>query len=162
LTLFQRIARSLHDLSYPLHPAKLHLTGLVPALQSLRHEVSKTEIAFAFTHNNVPSTLPPDLTLCLYRIVQEALQNAIKYSRAREVSVHLTCGSEGLALTIVDDGLGFDVKAAWGKGLGLISRRERLEAVGGTLQIRSSPGSGTRLEVRAPHHADQSVQTAAV
>ena len=57
------------------------------------------------------------------------------------MSVHLSGGSDGLALTIVDDGVGFDVNAAWGKGLGLISMSERLEAIGGTLEIRSTPGS---------------------
>jgi signal transduction histidine kinase len=55
-----------------------------------------------------------------------------------------------VALTIVDDGIGFDVDAAWGKGIGLISMRERLESIGGTLDIRSKPGAGTRLEVTVP------------
>ena len=66
------------------------------------------------------------------------------------MSVHLSGGPDGLALTIADDGVGFDVNAAWGKGLGLISMSERLEAIGGTLEIRSKPGAGTRLEVRVP------------
>ena len=88
--------------------------------------------------------------MCLFRVVQEALQNALKYSKAHEVSVHLSGRPEGLSLTIVDDGVGFDVDAAWGKGLGLISMGERLEAIGGTLEIRSTPGAGTRLEVTVP------------
>ena len=146
----QGIARSVHDLSHRLHPAKLRLIGLVAALQGLQRELSQSDIAITFTHDNVPPTLPPDLTLCLFRIVQEALQNALKYSEARHVSVHLSGGPDGLALTIVDDGVGFDVDAAWGKGLGLISMSERLEAIGGTFEIRSKPGAGTRLEVRVP------------
>ena len=85
----QEIARSVHDLSHSLHPAKLRLIGLVAALQALRLELSHSGIAIAFTHDNVPSTLSADVTLCLFRVVQEALQNAIKYSQAKEVAVHL-------------------------------------------------------------------------
>ncbi len=85
----QEIAKSVHDLSHRLHPAKLRLIGLVAALQALRLELSQSGIAITFTHDNVPSTLSADVTLCLFRVVQEALQNAIKYSKAREVSVHL-------------------------------------------------------------------------
>jgi signal transduction histidine kinase len=146
----QGIAKSVHDLSHRLHPAKLRLIGLVAALDGLRRELSRSDIDITFTHDDVPSTLPPDLTLCLFRIVQEALQNAVKYSRARHVSVDLHRGSKGLVLTIADDGVGFDVDAAWSKGLGLISMAERLETVHGTLQIRSSPGAGTRLDVTVP------------
>jgi len=67
------------------------------------------------------------------------MQNAIKYSQAHNASVHLHGRPEGLVLTIVDDGVGFDVKTASGKGLGLISMEERLEAIGGSLEIRSQP-----------------------
>jgi signal transduction histidine kinase len=154
------ITRSLHDLSHSLHPAKLRLIGLVAALKSLQHELSQSGIAARFVHDNVPATLPPDLTLCLFRIVQEALQNILKYSRAREVSVRLIGGPEGLALTVVDDGVGFDVEREWGKGLGLVSMSERLEAVGGTLEIRSTPGAGTRIEVKVPLLAVHSTEAA--
>jgi signal transduction histidine kinase len=159
LTRAHDISRSLHEMSHRLHPAKLRLIGLVAALQSLRHELSKSETAIAFTHDNVPSTLPPDLTLCLFRIVQEALQNALKYSKAREVSVHLNGDAEGLTLIIRDDGVGFDVDAAWGSGLGLISMLERLEAIGGTLEIRSKAGAGTRVEVKVPVNVMRRTET---
>ena len=152
------IAKSVHDLSHRLHPTKLRLIGLVAALQSLEREVTRAGMAVTFTHDNVPASLPPELTLCLYRIVQEALQNALRYSNARIVAVQLTGGPEGLSLTIADDGVGFDVDARYGKGLGLISMHERLEAVGGTLEIRSKPGAGTRLEVKAPLAAGQLLQ----
>jgi signal transduction histidine kinase len=64
--------------------------------------------------------------------------------------VHLSGRSDGLALTIADDGIGFDVDAAWGNGLGLVSIRERVEAVGGTLEIRSAPGAGTNFTITVP------------
>ncbi len=154
LTRANLIARSVHELSHRLHPAKLRLIGLVAALNGLRHELSQSNIAVTFTHDAVPSALPADLTLCFFRIAQEALHNAIKYSGTTRASVHLSGHPDRLALTIVDDGVGFDVDAAWGKGLGLISMRERLEALGGTLEIRSAPGTGTRLEVTAPLPAE--------
>jgi signal transduction histidine kinase len=131
-------------------PAKLRLLGLVAALQALRLELSHSGIAIAFTHHDVPTTLSADLTLCLFRVVQEALQNAIKYSQAGEVSVHLAGSRHGLTLSVVDDGVGFDVEVAWSKGLGLVSMKERLEAIGGSLDIRSDPDVGTRLEATVP------------
>ena len=158
----QTIARSVHDMSHRLHPARLRLIGLVAAVRGLQQELSRADVAISFTHERVPSTLPPELTLCLFRIVQEALQNALKYSGAHQVSVHLTGGAEGITLTILDDGVGFDVSAAWGRGLGLISMTERLEALGGTLAIRSAPGGGTRLEAKLPLPAVDDSETIAV
>src|SRR6185295_17511447 len=125
------IAKSVHDLSHRLHPEKLRLIGLTAALDGLQRELSSPDVVISVAHDNVPA-LPPDLTLCLFRVVQEALQNALKYSHARRVSVSLTGVAGALALTIVDDGAGFDVDAEWGKGLGLLSMAERVEAVGGT------------------------------
>jgi signal transduction histidine kinase len=156
------VARSVHDLSHRLHPAKLRLIGLVPALHGLQRELSRTDIAISFTHDDVPSSLPPDLTLCLFRIVQEALQNALKYSGAQRVLVHLRGVPGGLALTVADDGVGFDVSAAWDKGLGLVSMGERLEAIGGTFEIHSTPGAGTRLEATVPLGVSQDTEIMAV
>jgi signal transduction histidine kinase len=155
LKVAQDIATSLHDLSRRLHPTQLGLIGLVPALDRLCSEVSRTGITVAFTHDNVPASLPPDLMLCLFRVVQETLQNAIKYSNARHISVQLHGGADTIALTIGDDGVGFDIDAAWGKGVGLVSMVERLEAIGGTLDIRSPAGAGTRVTAAVPLHATQ-------
>jgi signal transduction histidine kinase len=155
------IGRSLHDLSHRLHPAKLRLIGLVPALQGLARELTQSGAAVTFTHARVPSALPPDLTLCLFRVVQEALQNALKHGRARHVAVELHGALDRLALTITDDGVGFDVDAQWGKGLGLISMGERLEAIRGTLDIRSGP-TGTRLSIAVPHSITAQAHSVAV
>jgi signal transduction histidine kinase len=146
----QDIARNVHDLSHRLHPTRLRLTGLVAALESLQRELSRSEPAITFTHERVPANLPSDLTLSLFRVVQEALQNALKYSRARTVTVELHGESDVLVLTVSDDGVGFDVDAAGGTGLGLISMRERVEAVGGAFDIRSRRGGGTRLAITVP------------
>ena len=155
LTRAQQIAKSLHDLSHRLHPAKLRLIGLVPAINGLRGELAQSGIAVTVTHEGVPPMLPPDVTLCLFRIVQEALQNALKHGRARTVSVDLSASTGALVLIVVDDGVGFDVNAAWGRGLGLISMNERVEAIGGSMTIGSRAGSGTRLEVAVPVDAVQ-------
>ena len=161
-TLVQDITTSVRDLSHRLHPVRLGLLGLVGALDGLRREMAQPGVSITFTHENIPPTLPSDLTLCLFRIAQEALQNACKYSRARNVSVDLRVLPEGIALTIVDDGVGFDVEAVWGRGLGLISAQERIEGIGGTLEVVSSPGAGTRLEVRVPAAALPESAAAAV
>jgi signal transduction histidine kinase len=155
------IARSVHDLSHRLYPAKLRLMGLVPSLQALQRELSRSDSAILLTHENVPGNLPPNLTLSLYRIVQEALQNALKYSKARRIAVHLRGSSTGLILTVTDDGIGFDVSASVGKGLGLIGMGERIEAVGGTLDINSAPGAGTTLTIAVPVAAVEAVEPAA-
>ena len=146
----QDIARNVHDLSHRLHPMRLRLTGLVAALDTLQRELSRSTPAIAFTHQGVPHDLPSDLTLSLFRVVQEALQNAVKYSRAGTVTVDLRGESDALVLTISDDGVGFDVAAAAGTGLGLISMNERIDAVGGTFDIRSRRGRGTLLAIRVP------------
>jgi signal transduction histidine kinase len=141
----QDVARSLHDLSHRLHPTRLRLIGLVAALERLCNEVSRAGMVVGFTDDHVPPALPPDLMLCLFRVAQEGLQNAIKYSHATDVSVRLQGNAHGLTLTIVDNGVGFDVHAAWARGLGLISMQERLEAIGGSLTLHSRPGAGTCL-----------------
>jgi signal transduction histidine kinase len=144
------IAKCVHDLSHRLHPAKLRLIGLGSALEGLRREMSQAAITVTFTHDDVPAMLPGDIAMCLFRVAQEALQNAVKYSQGSVVRMHLGHSPDEISLSISDDGAGFDADAALGAGLGLISMGERAEAVGGRLEIRSSPGSGTRVTVRIP------------
>ena len=145
------IATSLQRLSHRLHPATLQLTGLVAALDALRRDSSHPGVQIAFSHYNVPARVAPDVSICLYRIAQEALANALKHSGATQVDIYLSRSVAGLSLTIVDDGVGFDVDAARGHGLGLISITERLGPFSGVLDIRSAPGEGTRLHVVVPY-----------
>jgi len=156
------LAHSVHDLSHRLHPARLRLIGLVAALQGLQREFSSSGLSVTFDHHGVHGLLPHDLSLCLFRIAQEALVNAAKHSGASTVSVTLAGGPVTLSLIIADDGVGFDVDAVAGKGLGLVSIAERLDPVGGTLHIVSAPGAGTRLEVVVPFDAAALAQSAGV
>lgn len=144
------LAKSIHDISHRLHPSKLRVLGLPAALDGLQREFSRPGLTISVSHENLPAVINPDVTLCIYRVVQEALQNAMKHSGAREVLVHLNGSGPLLTVNIVDDGVGFDVPAGFGKGLGLISMNERLEGLGGTLTIRSSPKTGVRLKIQVP------------
>ena len=150
------IERSVDELSHRLHPDEMSEIGLVAAVDRLAGRLSLSGFAVRFTHQNVPIVFPHEPALCLFRIVQEAVQNALKYSGARTVAVHLQGNRDGLVLTVTDDGRGFDVPAMWGRGLGLISMAERLDAIGGTLTIRSTPGEGTRLEATVTGQAGSS------
>ena len=144
------IATNVRNLSHQLYPPQLRLMGLVAGLKGLIREFSHRGPSITFTHENVPTSLPPDLALCVFRIVQEALQNALKHSQAKTMSVHLTGDSHRLDLTVVDDGVGFVVEELGHKGLGLMSMGERVEAMGGTFNVSSSPHRGTRLNVSIP------------
>jgi len=144
------VATSLHDLSHRLHPAKLRLLGLVPALTGLVREVSHHGPPITLTHDCVPDAIDQDITVAVFRIVQEALQNAVKHSRAGQIAVRVSGALDTLAVTVIDDGVGFIVDAAWGRGIGLISMSDRVQVVGGTLKVHSSPRCGTRLELRIP------------
>jgi signal transduction histidine kinase len=144
----QGISKSMRDLSHGLHPTSLRTMGLVAALNGLRREFSRSGVGVTFSQENVPTDLPDDLSLCLYRVAQEAVRNGVKHSGAHNVVVHLKGAPSALILSIADDGIGFDVDAARGKGLGLVSMNERIESLGGTLKIRS--GSGTALEATVP------------
>jgi signal transduction histidine kinase len=150
LTVARDVSSSLRELSHQLHPTRLRVIGLVNALESLCRELSHAGAAIVYTHDGVPSALPADVMLCLFRVAQEALQNALKYSGATQLTVHIGAKSDGLTLAIFDNGVGFDVNEAWGKGVGLGSMSERLQAIGGSLELTSRPGAGTNLVATVP------------
>jgi signal transduction histidine kinase len=145
------IASGVRNLSYELHPPKLQIMGLVGALESLCGDASKHRgLHVAFTHSSVPSRIHANVSLCLYRIVQEALHNVARHSQAREAQVHVACHADDIALRIADDGIGFDPKNIRSAGLGLLSMQERVADLGGQLTIDTRRGGGTRIDVRVP------------
>lgn len=148
------IASAIHRVSHQLHPWKLHSIGLVTAIQSSCDDVSSQhQIQVQFSHFGHVTTLSPEVSLCLYRVVQEALHNVVKHSGAQQASVLLASERDMLHLRIADSGVGFDLGAADGTGLGLVSMRERVSFIGGRFAIYSALGTGTRIEVRVPLHS---------
>jgi signal transduction histidine kinase len=143
------VTTSLRQLSHRLHPAHLQLLGITDALRDLQHEMSTNGVKIAFSHDNMPDSVPPDVMLCLYRLAQEALRNALKHSGADEVLVHLQGGQDLVMMRIQDNGVGFD-PGALHKGLGLISMSERVQILGGRLNIQSQPGHGTTISAWIP------------
>lgn len=148
----KQLSSAIHDLSHQLHPMKLEQLGLVAAIRGLCNELSQSHaMRIDFRHEEVPSSLPPEVALCLYRIAQEAARNVVKHSGAASASVSLYTLGETLILDVCDAGRGFDpASVAAQGGLGLISMRERLRLVGGELVVDSQPESGTRLLAQVP------------
>jgi signal transduction histidine kinase len=145
------IADHVHDLSRQLHPSRPETLGLVPAIRSVCDDMSRQHgITVEFRHEDVPPTMDASVSLCAYRIVQEALRNVVKHSGATRVQVELTGLGPALELVVADEGRGFVPEAAGLSGLGLLSMRERVKLVGGEIGIHSAPGIGTRLDVRFP------------
>jgi signal transduction histidine kinase len=145
------IANAVHDLAYDLHPSRLHNLGLVGALRSLCADTSRSSgMDVAFTHGVISSPIDPNVSLCLYRIAQEALRNVTRHSRARDAVVSLTRDEANIALQIVDSGIAFDRTKVASSSLGLVSMQERVAALRGQFAIEAVPGRGTRIDVRIP------------
>jgi PAS domain S-box-containing protein len=149
-------------LSHRLHSSKLEYLGIATAASSFCKELSEQKkVEIDFSHAGVPRSLPKEISLCLFRVLQEALQNAVKHSGVRHFKVELRGNSREIQLSINDLGLGFDPQGAINRrGLGLISMRERLQLVGGAISIKSHPGSGTTIQARVPFSASDSVRAA--
>lgn len=145
------IARSLRALSHKLHPTLLETLGLIGSIRVLCDEISQQgHVKVTFTHADVPRGVDPSLSLCLYRVTQEALHNIAKHSRAHEASVKLIHEGNELNLQILDSGVGFDQAAVAHAGLGLASMRERVGILRGQFVIQTRSGGGTRINVRLP------------
>lgn len=142
----------IHRMSRDLHPSKLVHLGLVPTLKSLFEELHQRHgLRIKFKGGNLPSNISQDVSLCLYRTVQECLNNVIKHSGAEACAVELRQGVNEIRLRVSDSGAGFDIESpSIQKGLGLISMRERLRLVGGSISIDSKPSLGTKIDARVP------------
>jgi signal transduction histidine kinase len=149
------VSSEIHNLSHQLHPSKLDTLGLVAAVDGLCRELSdQHDLQVLFVNSDIPGQIPKDVTLCLFRIVQEALRNVLKHSGAANAKVELSGHDDRIDLCISDSGAGFRPESAKGEaGLGLVSMRERLRLVRGHLSIESRPSHGTRIHVRVPLHA---------
>jgi len=139
-------------LSHRLHSSKLEYLGLEAATRGFCREVSERQHVKIDLHcEDVPEDLSSDVALCLFRVLQEALHNALKYSGVSEFEVSLKGVSKAIELRVHDSGAGFDTRREGaGQGLGLTSMRERLKLVGGECSIESEPGQGTTVKARVP------------
>jgi signal transduction histidine kinase len=157
------LANDVQALSHRLHSSKLDYLGLGAAAASLCREVcNRQRVEVNFHSHGVPQKLPHDISLCLYRVLQEALQNAIKHSDSRKLEVSLTFISNEIQLTVRDSGIGFDSEEALkGNGLGLTSMRERLKLVDGNVSIESRRGVGTVVRASVPISMGTAVARAA-
>ena len=151
------LARDVQSLSHQLHSSKLDLLGVVSAIRGFCNEFAKQhQVNIDFTDTGVPKPLPKDISLCLFRVAQEALHNAVKYSGTNHFSVALFATSKEVQLIVRDAGAGFDVEEARkDHGLGLVSMQERVNLVHGTFSVESRPGSGTRIFAAVPFVAEE-------
>ncbi len=148
----EAVAADIHVLAHGLHPSKLDHLGLLSAVREFCREVElRSGVDVEVTADNWPARLSKNITLSLYRIVQEALQNVIRHSEAQRARLQFAGGKHEVSVKISDDGRGFDTSAVpEGRGLGLAGMRERLRPVQGRVKVHSRPGAGTTVEVFIP------------
>ena len=146
------LSADIHKLSHELHSSKLHHLGLLAAAKSLCEETGKRHhIQIEFLEREMPEEISPDIGLCFFRIVQEALNNIVKHSGAKQAHVEFVGSPSLIRLRIVDAGVGFDPSSMTARGgLGLASMRERLRLLGGTIALYSSPMEGTEIVAEVP------------
>jgi PAS domain S-box-containing protein len=152
------LENDIQALSHRLHSSGLEYLGLEAAVSGFCRELSEQQnLEIHVRLDGVPEMLPHEVSLCLFRVLQEAVHNAIKYSGVREFDVSLSGVSNEIQLSVHDSGVGFDLSDAnAGSGLGLTSMRERLRLVNGQLSIESNPQHGTTVLARVPLDASLS------
>ncbi len=152
LHLAEEISADIQHLSHQLHSSKLQYLGVAAAVRDICQEFSQQHnIEVQCSVQKLPKNIAPDLSLCFFRIVQEALRNVAKHSQAHHVKVELVAESSLIRLRVSDDGIGFDSNDARHYcGLGFVSMRERLRVLGGEFSVWSRPSLGTQIECIAP------------
>jgi len=147
--LVENSVRVVRSMALLLRPSMLDDLGLVPALRWQAREVSKrTSMEVSVAAELASDDLPDEYKTCIYRVVQEALHNCSGHARATRVHIRVQQQPGRLALSIQDDGQGFDVRQT--KGLGLLGIEERVTRLGGKCEIHSAVGSGTIVAVELP------------
>ena len=156
------ISNDVQALSHELHSSKLEYLGVAAGMKSWCKEFAKRQKMEVDFSTDVSHPLLFETGLCLFRVLQEALHNAVKHSGVKQVDVQLAESSNELLLTISDAGVGFDVEEAkQGRGLGLTSMQERVRLVHGTITIESTIGGGTTIHVCVPFNSEDASRQAA-
>jgi len=144
---------SIRDIALLLRPSMLDDLGLIPALEWQAREVSRRSgIHVKVAAENMPDSLSDEMRTCIYRVVQEALQNVSRHSGAKNSLVTVRQDDNSLSLSVEDDGHGFDADRM--RGLGMLGMEERVRQLGGKLEIHSAPGNGATLRVKLPIPVD--------
>jgi signal transduction histidine kinase len=145
------LGRDIEAISRRLQSSRLEYLGLASAAAGLCNELSEQQgVKIAFTDDRLPEDLPKDVGLALFRVLREALANAVTHAGVRHITVALRAEPGEITLEVMDAGIGFDLEAARQSGFGLISMQERLHLVGGSLTVDSRPGAGTTVRARVP------------
>jgi PAS domain S-box-containing protein len=154
------LGSEIHALSHRLHSSKLEYLGIEAAASGFCRELSEQQgMQIQFHSEHVPKKVPQEIGLCLFRVLQEALHNAVKHSGSQLIDVSLKRVADEIELVVCDSGIGFDAETAIGRnGLGLVSMKERLKLVSGKLSVNSKVPRGT--EVRATVPLDLAVKSA--
>jgi PAS domain S-box-containing protein len=149
------ISAVVQSLSHELHSSRLEYLGLVSAMKGFCKEFGdKHKVEIDFSNEGIPSGIPPEISLCLFRIMQEGLQNALKHSGVKFFEVKLHGSPAEIRLTVRDSGVGYEPELAKDTpGLGLVSMRERVRLAKGTISVTSKPQSGTEINARVPLEA---------
>ena len=147
-----RLSDDVHALSYRLHPSILDDLGLEEALKAeCEHVTGQGDVRIEIKVQPFPNTLPQDVSLCVFRVAQEALRNVVRHARASVAAVTLAPKEGGLMLTVNDNGQGFDTGAVRARpSLGHASMEERIRVLGGRLSITSKSGLGTTVSAWVP------------
>ncbi|MGA9304364.1 MAG: PAS domain S-box protein [Candidatus Sulfotelmatobacter sp.] len=151
------IANDVQSLSHELHSSKLEYLGAVGGMKSWCKEFSERQaLHVEFKSPDAEISLPKEIGLCFFRVLQEALHNAAKHSGVKRIEVQLREDSGEIHLVISDSGRGFDVGTAMqGRGLGLASMQERVRLANGRIEIQSKPMGGTTVHVRVPFGSEK-------
>jgi signal transduction histidine kinase len=148
-TLAERTLQEVRNIALLLRPSMLDDLGLVAAVEWYAREMSRRgEIEVDVRAENVTENLADELKLCVYRVVQEAVNNAQRHAHAKNVVVELAQAGGAIRVRVADDGSGFDVKRA--RGMGLLGMEERVKRLGGRITVDSQPGGGTTIAAELP------------
>jgi len=155
------ISTTAHEISHGLYPSHLEHLGLVSALKRLCKESGRgTSVSIHLTSTDLSSELDPRIALCLYRVTQEALHNILAHSRAHKAEVDLRSNDHRIWLRITDDGIGFDAERPSPAGLGLVSMRDRVQSLDGSIDVKSGKALGTQIQVSLPLRKSPSILSA--
>jgi signal transduction histidine kinase len=157
------ISNDVQALSHELHSSKVEYLGAVRGMKSWCNEFGERQgLQIEFKSPDAQISLPREIGLCLFRVLQEALHNAAKHSGVKRIEVQLREDSGEIHLVVSDLGRGFDLETGMqGRGLGLASMQERVRLVNGTIEIQSKPIGGTTVHVRVPVRLESAPQRAA-